>query len=208
MGDFGRTYVHDALGGGAVADILLWRNAYGGAVVLVVSTVFWFLFERGGYNIVAFVANNLLLLVVILFFWAKSATLLNRPLPPIPELDISEESVLIAADEMQVWINHAFSVAHEIAISGNLKTLIAVVSSLWLISYVGSFFNFLTLIYIGILLSLSIPFLYDMFQAQVDEKLIIVHKITSSIIRKADMIIQMIPLTHHKQKTQFLAVAA
>ncbi|MFS8018267.1 hypothetical protein Hanom_Chr15g01390081 [Helianthus anomalus] len=27
---------------------------------------------------------------------------------------------------MQVWIDHAFSVAHDIAISGNLKTLIAV----------------------------------------------------------------------------------
>ncbi|MFS8018268.1 hypothetical protein Hanom_Chr15g01390091 [Helianthus anomalus] len=78
MGDYGRISVHDALGGGAVADILLWRNVYGGGVVVIVSTIFWFLFERGGYNIVAFVANNLLLLVVILFFWAKSATLLNR----------------------------------------------------------------------------------------------------------------------------------
>ncbi|XP_076926411.1 reticulon-like protein B11 [Bidens hawaiensis] len=201
MGDFGRTSVHNALGAGAVADILLWKNVYGGVVVLIVSTVFWFLFERGGYNIVAFVANNLLLLVVILFFWAKSATLLNRPLPPIPELDISEESVLIAADEMQVWINHAFSVARDIAVSGNLKTLIAVVSSLWLISYVGSFFNFLTLVYIGILLSLSIPFLYDKFQAQVDSKLVIVHKITNFISRKANVILQMIPSTH-KQKTQ------
>ncbi|KAM0061011.1 hypothetical protein Hdeb2414_s0004g00130921 [Helianthus debilis subsp. tardiflorus] len=202
MGDYGRISVHDALGGGAVADILLWRNVYGGGVVLIVSTIFWFLFERGGYNIVAFVANNLLLLVVILFFWAKSATLLNRPLPPIPELDISEESVLIAADEMQVWIDNAFSVAHDIAISGNLKTLIAVVSSLWLISYVGSFFNFLTLIYIGVLLSLSMPFLYDKFQAQVDEKLVIVRKVTNFIFRKADIVLQMIPLTHNKQKTQ------
>ncbi|KAK9049471.1 hypothetical protein SSX86_031560 [Deinandra increscens subsp. villosa] len=202
MGDFGRISVHHALGGGAVADILLWRNAYGGGALLIISTIFWFLFERGGYNILAFVANNLLLLVVILFFWAKSATLLNRPLPPLPELDISEESVLIAADEMQVWINHAFSVAHDIAISGNLKTLIAVVSSLWLIAYVGSFFNFLTLIYIGVLMSLSIPFLYDMFQAQVDEKLVTVHKITNFIFRKADAILQMIPSTFHKQKTQ------
>ncbi|GKD38020.1 reticulon-like protein B11 [Tanacetum coccineum] len=117
-----------------------------------------------------------------------------RPLPPIPELDISEESVLIAAEEMQVWINHAFSLAHEIAIDGNLKALIGVVSSLWLISFIGSFFNFLTLVYIGVLLSLSVPFLYDMFQTQVDEKLIVVHKIASSVMRQAD--------------TVFLAVAA
>ncbi|KAL8255392.1 hypothetical protein R6Q59_033613 [Mikania micrantha] len=197
-----RICVHEALGGGPVADMLLWKNSYGGGVVLIVSTILWFLFEKGGYNILAFVANNLLLLVSILFFWAKSASLLNRPLPPIPELDISEESVLIIAEEMQVWINHAFSVARDIAVDGNVKTLIVVVSSLWLISYIGSFFNFLTLIYVGIILSFSVPFVYDKFQAQVDEKLIIVHKIGQSILRKADIILQMIPLTHHKQKTQ------
>ncbi|XP_071738892.1 reticulon-like protein B11 [Rutidosis leptorrhynchoides] len=201
MGDFGRISVYDALGGGAVADILLWKNSYGSVVMLVVSTIMWFLFERGGYSILAFVANNLLLLVVILFFWAKSASLLNRPLPPIPELDISEELVVIAAEEMQVWINHVFSIAHEIAIEGNVKVLLAVVSSLWVISYIGSFFNFLTLIYIGALVSLSVPFLYDMFQTQVDEKLIVVHKLAHSIQRQVDAVLQMLPSTH-KQKTQ------
>ncbi|KVI10809.1 reticulon-like protein B11 [Cynara cardunculus var. scolymus] len=200
MGDFGRISVHDALGGGPVADILLWRNSYGGGVVLIGSTILWFLFERGGYNVLAFIANNLLLLVVILFFWAKSASLLNRPLPPIPELDISEESVLIAADEMHVWVNHAFLIAHEIAVDGNVKALILVVSSLWLISYIGSFFNFLTMIYIGVLLSLSVPFLYDKFQAQVDEKLIVAHKIVHTVVRQADIVLQMIPTAQHKQK--------
>ncbi|KAI7745763.1 hypothetical protein M8C21_027709 [Ambrosia artemisiifolia] len=193
--------VHDALGGAAVADILLWRNSYGSGVVLIGSSVLWLLFERGGYNVLAFVANNILLLVVILFFWAKSASLLNRPLPPIPELDISEESVLIAADEMHVLINRVFSVAHEIAIDGNIKTLISVVSSLWLISYIGSFFNFITLIYVGVLLSLSVPFLYEKFQAQVDEKLFAVHKIARSISAKVDIILKMMP-SIHKQKTQ------
>ncbi|CAH1450434.1 unnamed protein product [Lactuca virosa] len=200
MGDFGRISVHNALGGGPVADILLWRNYYGGGAVLIGSTILWFLFEKGGYNIIAFIANNLLLLVVILFLWAKSASLLNRPLPPIPELDISEETVLIAADEMQVWVNHVFSLAHAIAVDGNLKALMLVVSSLWLISYIGSFFNFLTLIYIGVLVSLSVPFLYDMFQSQVDGKLIVVHKILHPVLRKADIVFKMIPSVQYKQK--------
>ncbi|GJV08008.1 reticulon-like protein B11 [Tanacetum coccineum] len=100
--------VHEALGGGPLADILLWRNVYGGVVVLIVSTFFWVLFEMGGgyYNVLAFVANNLLLLVVILFFWAKSALWCSAraceasesesigPLPPIPNFDISENLFL------------------------------------------------------------------------------------------------------------------
>jgi FtsH-binding integral membrane protein len=61
-----------------VADVLLWKNWYGGVVGLVSATTLWCLFEVAGYNPLSFVANVLLLLVVILFFWAKSASLLNR----------------------------------------------------------------------------------------------------------------------------------
>lgn len=186
--------------GVAVADTLLWRKCYSGVVLLIGSTVMWLLFQRAGYNFLAFVANTLLLLVVILFFWAKSASLLNRPLPPIPDLDISEESVNAVADEMRVWVNNAFATLHEIAVDGNLRTLVLVAFGLWLISYIGSLFNFLTLIYIGILLSLSVPFLYDTFQAQVDEKLIVVHKNMSTVFKKADLILQKIPMSQKKQK--------
>ncbi|KAI3789268.1 hypothetical protein L2E82_02060 [Cichorium intybus] len=200
MGDIGRISVYDALGGGAVADTLLWRKCYGGVVTLIGSTVVWLLFERAGYNFLALFANTLLLLVVILFFWAKSASLLNRPLPPIPNLDISEESVLQAADEMRVWFNSALSTLHEIAVDGNLRTLILVAFGLWLISFIGSLFNFLTLIYVGILLSFSVPILYETFQAQVDEKLVVVHKNMSGVLKKADLILQKIPVSQKKEK--------
>ncbi|CAI9264794.1 unnamed protein product [Lactuca saligna] len=166
MSEVDRISVYDALGGGAVADTLLWRKCYGGVVILIGSTVVWLLFERAGYNFLAILSNSLLLLVVILFFWAKSASLLNRPLPPIPNLDISEESALLAADEMRVRINSALSTLHEIAVDGNLRTIILVAFGLWLISFIGSLFNFLTLIYIGVLLTFSVPILYETFQAQ------------------------------------------
>uniref|UniRef100_A0A803NNM8 Reticulon domain-containing protein n=1 Tax=Cannabis sativa TaxID=3483 RepID=A0A803NNM8_CANSA len=72
-----RISVHQALGGGYVSDVLLWKKWSVGVAVLLSSTALWFLFERAGYNPLSFVANVLLLLVVILFFWAKSASLLN-----------------------------------------------------------------------------------------------------------------------------------
>ncbi|KAL8188903.1 hypothetical protein R6Q57_029423 [Mikania cordata] len=200
MGEFDRISVYDALGGGTVADTLLWRKCYGGVMILTGSTVMWLLFERAGYNFLAFIANTLLLLVVILFFWAKSASLLNRPLPPIPDMDISEESVLIVADEMRVWVNRVLATMHEIAVDGNLRTLTLVAVGLWLVSYIGSFFNFLTLIYIGVLLSLSIPLLYDTFQAQIDEKLIVLHKNARTVFKKADLILQRVSMSQKKQK--------
>ncbi|KAE8674295.1 Reticulon-like protein B11 [Hibiscus syriacus] len=86
-----RTSVHKALGGGRVADLLLWRRWCGGAMMLVSATTMYYLFEIAGYNFLPFVANVLLLFVVILFFWAKSASLLNRPLPPIPDMEFLRE---------------------------------------------------------------------------------------------------------------------
>nr|XP_016466241.1 PREDICTED: reticulon-like protein B11 isoform X4 [Nicotiana tabacum] len=127
MGDPRQSFVNHALGGGTVADVLLWRRQCASVTLLVSSTVLWFLFERAGYNLLSFIANVMLLLVVILFFWGKSASLLNRSLPPIPDMEVPEEFVVKAADMMRVWV----------------------ALGLWLISYVGSFFTLLTLLYIG-----------------------------------------------------------
>ncbi|GMQ01000.1 hypothetical protein CsSME_00047812 [Camellia sinensis var. sinensis] len=201
MVDSRRISVHQSLGGGAVADVLLWRRWCGGVVLLVGSTSLWILFERAGYNLLSFAANVLLLLVAVLFFWGKSASLLNRPLPPLPDLEVSEESVLRAADEARVWINHALSVARDIAVEGNLKIFIQVALVLWIISYIGSFFNFLTLVYVGVLLSLSVPVLYEKYQDQIDEKLIVAHKIIQTQFRKIDdNILRKLPLPLNKEK--------
>ncbi|KAK4563230.1 hypothetical protein RGQ29_005657 [Quercus rubra] len=196
-----RLNVHQALGGGSVADVILWKKWYGGVVVLMSTSALWFLFERAGYNLVSFVANVLFLLVVILFLWAKSASLLNRPLPPIPDLEISDESVVKAADSMQIWINSALSIAHDIALGRNLKLFLKVAVGLWVISYIGSLINFLTLVYIGVILSLSVPVVYDKFQDHIDEKLCVIHRILQAQYRKIDdNILKKIPFPSNKQK--------
>lgn len=196
-----RINVHQALGGGAVADVMLWKQWCGGVFVLVGATFMWYLFERAGYNLLSFVANVLLLLVIILFFWAKSASILNRPLPPLPDLEISEESVTKAAETLQVWMNYPLLVAREIALGGNFKLFCEVAFGLWAISYVGSFFNFLTLVYIGILLSLSVPVLYDKYQEHIDHKLIMTHKVIQTQYKKIDdSILRKIPVPLNKEK--------
>lgn len=196
-----RISVHQALGGGSVADLLLWRRWHGGVVVLVSASIMWFLFERAGYNFLSFVANVLLLLVVILFFWAKSASLLNRPLPPLPNLEINEKTVVQVADEMRVWVNHALMIARDIAIGRNLILFIKVAVGLWLVSYIGSFFNFLTLVYFGVLLSLSVPVLYEKYQGHIDEKLCVTHKIIQTQYRKIDEnVLRRIPTSLIKEK--------
>ena len=70
--------LHALLGGGAVADLLLWRRRNASAAAVAGATLVWFLFERAGYSLASVLSNAVLLLVDILFLWAKSASLLNR----------------------------------------------------------------------------------------------------------------------------------
>ncbi|KAK7280323.1 hypothetical protein RJT34_25386 [Clitoria ternatea] len=201
MGETNRISVHHALGAGLVADVLLWKNWRGAVALLFSATSLWYLFERAGYNFLSFVANVVLLLVVILFFWAKAANLLNRPLPPLPDLEISEETIARVADGLQIWMNRALSVAHDIAIERSLLLCLQVVGGLWMVSYIGSLFNFLTLIYICVLLSLSFPVLYDKYQDRIDEKLHVIHGICHIQYKKFhSIVLSKIPKFSNKEK--------
>ncbi|CAN6241335.1 unnamed protein product [Urochloa humidicola] len=191
--------LHALLGGGAVADVLLWRRRNVSAAAVVGATAVWFVFERAGYSLPSVLSNALLLLVAILFFWAKSASLLNRPLPPLPNLEVSDVVVEKAADRALVWINRVLAVGHDIAIKRDRKVFIQVILVLWVVSYVGMLFNFLTLIYIGVMLSLLVPPLYEKYQDHIDEKVGVAHSVLS---RHIDTIITRAGQSAKQKKTE------
>ncbi|CAN0846316.1 Reticulon-like protein B11 [Linum grandiflorum] len=183
-----------------VADVLLWRRLGGSLTLLLASTTAWILFEKAGYSLLTFVANVLFLLVAILFLWAKSASLLNRPLPPIPDLEITEETIDKVAQVLQVYVNHVLAIGSDIAVGRNSKLFLQVAFTLWAVSYLGSICGFLTFVYIGILLSLSIPVLYDKYQHQIDEKILVAQTILEAQLRKIDDLLKKLPLPSNKEK--------
>ncbi|PIA56643.1 hypothetical protein AQUCO_00700774v1 [Aquilegia coerulea] len=195
-----RKSVHQSLGGGAVADLLLWRKPKNSGLVLLGSTSMWFLFERAGYSLLSLFSNALLLLVIIMFFWAKSATLLNRPLPPLPNLEVSDACVEKIADATVARINRVLVVARDITFNGDVKLFLKVAGILLQISYIGSIFNFFTLVYIGVVLSLSVPVLYEKYQVQADEKLSVAQKFLSVYSKKVDEVLSKIPVPQNKEK--------
>ncbi|KAM4078795.1 hypothetical protein ACJW30_09G067000 [Castanea mollissima] len=168
--------VHEILGGGFVADVILWRRKNLTVGILLVTLAVWLVFERSGYTLLSLVSSVFLLLIAILFSWAKSAAILNRPAPPLPELHLSEEMVNEVATFIRLRVNTLLSVSQDIALGKDSRLFFKVAACLWLISFVGGLTDFLTLGYTSLVVSLTVPALYESFEDHIDKYVILAYK--------------------------------
>ncbi|KAJ6946166.1 hypothetical protein NC651_001049 [Populus alba x Populus x berolinensis] len=162
--------VVDVIGSDKVsaADVFLWRNKKISAGVLGGATAIWVLFELLEYNLVTLVCHCLILALALLFLWSNASTFINKSPPRIPEVCIPEEPVLQTAAALRIEINQGFSVLRDIASGRDLKKFLTVIAGLWVLSIVGSWFNFVTLFYIAFVLLHTVPVFYEKYEDQVD----------------------------------------
>ncbi|KAG0483579.1 hypothetical protein HPP92_011663 [Vanilla planifolia] len=166
---FGRQRsVNQIIGGGKIADVILWKCWGVSVVVIVVATVAWLVFELSGLSFLTITSDVLLILIVLRFIWANSCGMLNKSLKPLPELLLSEEMVNNTAASFRVKVNNMLLVAHDIAVGKDFRSFFQVVIFLWLFSLMGSLFSFVTLSYIGTLLLITLPALYNKYEERVD----------------------------------------
>nr|GEW15859.1 reticulon-like protein B2 [Tanacetum cinerariifolium] len=166
---FGRQRpVHKVLGGGKPADILLWKDKKVTAGVLGFATLIWVLFELVEYHLLTLVCHTLIAALAVLFLWSNAASFINKSPPKFPEVALPEDIVLGVANALRVEVNKAFEVLRCIASGKDLKKFLAVIAGLWVISILGSCWNFLTLFYTIFVLLHTVPYLYDKYEDKVD----------------------------------------
>ncbi|TKY63416.1 Reticulon protein B12 [Spatholobus suberectus] len=173
MGSFDRLFnrqrsLHEILGGGQVADLILWRRKNLTVWILFVTLAAWVVFERSGYTLLSLVSSVLLLLIVILFLWAKSAAILNRPAPPLPQLHLSEEMANEVTAFIRTRVNDLLSVSQDIALGKDSRLFLKVAAYLWLISIIGGLTDFLTLAYTSLFIVLTVPAIYERYEDYID----------------------------------------
>lgn len=93
------------------------------------------------------------------------------------------------ANASALRINRVLSVARDITVNGDFKLFVKVASGLLLVSFIGSLFNFFTLLYIGLVVSLAVPVVYEKYQGEVDQKLSVAHRLVSVYSKKFDDIL-------------------
>ncbi|KAL7587526.1 reticulon-like protein B5 [Lactuca sativa] len=159
--------VHDLLGGGKPADILLWRDKKISIGVLGVATLIWALFELIEYHLLSLLCHTLILVLGIHFLWSNTFNLFYR-CPQFPEVAIDEDTALKIASVLRSEINKALEVLREIASGKDLKEFLAVIACLWIVSVAGNWCNLLTLVYICFVLLQMVPILYEKNKGQAD----------------------------------------
>ncbi|MFQ6648304.1 hypothetical protein Gotur_020848 [Gossypium turneri] len=178
--------VHEILGGGLVADVMLWRRGNLTMGILLVTLAAWVVFEKSGYTLLSLVSNVLLLLIGILFLWAKSAAILNRPAPPLPELYLSEETVNEMGAFIRAHVNDILSASKDIALGKDARLFFKVAGYLLLISLVGGLTDFLTLGYTSLVVVLTVPALYERYEDYIDSYTILGYRKMQQLYVKFD----------------------
>ncbi|XP_016509564.2 reticulon-like protein B9 [Nicotiana tabacum] len=156
--------IHTILGGGKVADILLWRDKTISAAILVGFTIIWFLFEVVEYNFVSLLCHISMILMLILFIWSTGAGLVDWAPPDLRAIMIS--------DSTYRWLcrkfNSILSKFYDISSGKDFRTFFLAITFLWVLSVIGNYFSSLNLFYLGFLCLASIPAMYEKYQDEVD----------------------------------------
>ncbi|KAJ8765344.1 hypothetical protein K2173_012041 [Erythroxylum novogranatense] len=176
---------HEILGGGSVADVILWRQKNVTLGMLLATLSSWVVFERSGYTLLSLISSVLLLLLTILFIWAKSAAILNRPPPPLPVLHLSEEMVKEVNGLIRNRVNDLLSVFEDIALGKdtNLYFKVLCISSLLSKSY-GLILHFISAC---ALFSFSHPCIYEIYEDCVDKHINIAFRKLRHLYAKFDV---------------------
>ncbi|KAK3134912.1 hypothetical protein QOZ80_5BG0412360 [Eleusine coracana subsp. coracana] len=106
--------------------------------------------------------------MLLLFIWSNAAPLFDRPPPQIPERIVSEHAFREIVLTIHYKLAHFVSILYDIACGKDLKKFLSVVGSLWILAVVGDACSFTTLLYVGFLCALTVPALYERYEAEVD----------------------------------------
>ncbi|XP_010543528.1 PREDICTED: reticulon-like protein B8 [Tarenaya hassleriana] len=167
---FGRQKsIHHVLGGGKSADVLLWRNKKISASVLMGATVIWVLFEWINFHFLSLVCFALLLGMIAQFVWCNASAFLNRSSSSrVPRLVLPDEFFANLGKAFGTEINRGLVFLQDIACRGNLKQFLVAVAGLWAAAIIGSWCNFLTVLYVGFVAAHVLPVMYERYEDQVD----------------------------------------
>lgn len=166
---FGRQKpVHSLLGGGKSADVMLWRNKKISSSFLAGATAIWGMFEWLNYHFLSLVCFALAFGMLLQFVLSNASGFMNRSPSEVPRIQIPNEWFVDIAMSIGTEVNRSLRILQDVACNGNLRQFLLAVSGLVAAAMIGSWCNFLTVLYIGFVAAHTLPILYEKYDVQVD----------------------------------------
>lgn len=143
-----------------VRDVFLWRRKKLSLLVLLVSTATWVLLDVYQFNLITVASWAAMFAVTSLFLYGNIARFLRKEEPDLSGLEISEQTAIEAARSVRQSIEEGVRWMCHVSAERELFLFARVVAALWLLSYVGSFWDSLSLLYIDIVVGMTVPVIY------------------------------------------------
>ncbi|WMV22153.1 hypothetical protein MTR67_015538 [Solanum verrucosum] len=160
--------IHSVLGGGKVADVLLWRDKRFSGAILIAVAVMWFLFEVVDYTFVTLLCHVSITTMFIVFIWSAGADMFGWTPPRIPKDILQDTSFVEVASILHKKFNNFLSICHFVACGNDAKSFFLAIISLYLLSVIGNYISTLNLLFFGLLCVETLPFLYERYEEEVD----------------------------------------
>ncbi|XVF53869.1 hypothetical protein PTKIN_Ptkin05aG0134100 [Pterospermum kingtungense] len=166
---FGRERpMHEILGRGRVGNILLWRDKKVSAALLLGVSAIWFLFEVAEYNFVTLLCHISITAMLLIFIWSMTADYFKWNRPKIPELLSNEHAFREVVSNFHRRFNQYLQKFLQIASGSDPVQFFVVILCLYIISVIGSYCDFVNLLFVGFLCLLTLPYLYTQYEGEVD----------------------------------------
>ncbi|KAL4586934.1 hypothetical protein LXL04_011582 [Taraxacum kok-saghyz] len=158
--------VYEILGGGKVANVLLWRNKAVSGAFFMGFVAMWFLFEVAEYKLVTLICHSTITAMLVIFIWSNGAKAFKWPPPPeIPTILLEESmtyrDICKRLNLLLVWIVYVAC--------GNDTTLFClVIVAASILSTIGNYITTSNLLYIGVFFMGTLPYIYEKHEQKVD----------------------------------------
>ncbi|KAL3731424.1 hypothetical protein ACJRO7_028322 [Eucalyptus globulus] len=156
--------LHDILGRGKFADVLLWKNKKLSLGILIGVTAIWFLFEVAEYHFVTLLCHLILAAMIIIFIWSNLADLIQRDPPNVYSFQLSEAGCRY----LHRKIDKLLSMIYYVSSGNDWRLLFGAIAFLWMLSVLGNYVSSWNLLYFAFVCIETLPALYERYENQVD----------------------------------------
>ncbi|XP_016510130.1 reticulon-like protein B13 isoform X2 [Nicotiana tabacum] len=152
-----------------VRDVILWKRKNLSVLTLLAATAIWLALEVYELKFVTLFSWMSMLAVAFLFFWGNIHRLLGKEPVDMSAMYISEKSAREMGAKIQEYVEKSLRLVFSVSAEKEWLVFAGSVASLGLISVVASYFDLLSLLYFGVVVGLTGPFVYVKYEHKIKE---------------------------------------